>query len=158
MPLRASSLKYYMFRWRTSFLPFGPYTSTSALSTIKRRLLLLVLDAPQLLPPEGGGAAHPAGMGLQSLRGEGDAVPRGRRATRALVTMTRVLLQIVANYYGNRKVYEPVEGKRIHWAGGKLSPPPDTPECGFDHSGCPPEGTPRSLTSSSSLSSSSSSS
>ncbi|XP_064596016.1 atrial natriuretic peptide receptor 1-like isoform X3 [Liolophura sinensis] len=47
--------------------------------------------------------------------------------------------EVVANYYGNKKVYEPVTGKRIHWAGGRNSPPPDTPECGFDYSLCPPE-------------------
>lgn len=49
-------------------------------------------------------------------------------------------LQVVANYYGNRKQYEPVEGREIHWAGEKQGPPPDTPECGFDGSGCPSEG------------------
>ena len=48
--------------------------------------------------------------------------------------------QVVANYYGNRKIYEKVETNRIHWAGGRLDPPPDTPECGFDGSGCPPDG------------------
>ena len=48
--------------------------------------------------------------------------------------------QVVANYYGNRKIYEKVPEKRIHWAGGRLEPPPDTPECGFDGSGCPPDG------------------
>lgn len=48
--------------------------------------------------------------------------------------------QIVANFYGNRKMYEPVEGKEIHWAGGKKGPPPDEPQCGFDGSKCPPHG------------------
>ena len=48
--------------------------------------------------------------------------------------------QVVANYYGNRKDYEPVPTNRIHWAGGRLEPPPDTPKCGFDGSGCPPDG------------------
>lgn len=48
--------------------------------------------------------------------------------------------QVVANYYGNKKIYEPVEGKQIYWAGGRSSPPPDTPKCGFDGSGCPPDG------------------
>ncbi|PVD36191.1 hypothetical protein C0Q70_03166, partial [Pomacea canaliculata] len=46
--------------------------------------------------------------------------------------------KIVANFYGNRKMYEPVEGKEIHWAGGKKGPPPDEPQCGFDGSKCPP--------------------
>ncbi|KAK6176544.1 hypothetical protein SNE40_014809 [Patella caerulea] len=47
--------------------------------------------------------------------------------------------EVVANYYGNKKRYEPVQGKKIHWAGGRDSPPPDTPTCGFDGSKCPPE-------------------
>ncbi|ESO90424.1 hypothetical protein LOTGIDRAFT_191857, partial [Lottia gigantea] len=47
--------------------------------------------------------------------------------------------EVVANYYGNKKKYEPVVGKDIHWAGGLTSPPPDTPTCGFDGSKCPPE-------------------
>ncbi|XP_050396920.1 atrial natriuretic peptide receptor 1 isoform X2 [Patella vulgata] len=47
--------------------------------------------------------------------------------------------EVVANYYGNKKQYEPVPGKRIHWAGGRTGPPPDTPVCGFDGSLCPPE-------------------
>ncbi|KAK2179118.1 hypothetical protein NP493_512g02032 [Ridgeia piscesae] len=47
--------------------------------------------------------------------------------------------EVVANYYGNRKIYEPVPNKRIHWAGGRQTPPPDTPQCGFDGSGCPPD-------------------
>ncbi|ELT96795.1 hypothetical protein CAPTEDRAFT_124162 [Capitella teleta] len=46
---------------------------------------------------------------------------------------------VVANYFGNRKIYEPVRGKKIHWAGGRTEPPPDTPKCGFDGSGCPPD-------------------
>ncbi|XP_041349917.1 atrial natriuretic peptide receptor 1-like isoform X1 [Gigantopelta aegis] len=47
--------------------------------------------------------------------------------------------EVVANYYGNKKEYEPVPGKTIHWAGGRTSAPPDTPKCGFDNSKCPPE-------------------
>ncbi|XP_064645630.1 atrial natriuretic peptide receptor 1-like isoform X2 [Lineus longissimus] len=45
--------------------------------------------------------------------------------------------EVVANYYGNKKQYEAVAGKSIHWAGNKNEPPRDTPECGFDGSGCP---------------------
>ena len=52
----------------------------------------------------------------------------------------RVQLQVVANYYGNRKQYERVPGQDIYWAGGVVDPPPDTPQCGFDGSGCPPDG------------------
>ena len=48
--------------------------------------------------------------------------------------------QVVANYYGNLGYYEPVPGKSIHWPGGRDTPPPDTPECGFDGTGCPTQG------------------
>ncbi|KAH9523542.1 Nitrogen permease regulator 2 [Bulinus truncatus] len=46
--------------------------------------------------------------------------------------------KVVANYFGNIKQYEPVEGEEIYWAGGRTQPPPDTPTCGFDGSKCPP--------------------
>ena len=69
---------------------------------------------------------------------------RGRRCATAQVspplTALLMVLQVVANYYGNKKRYEPVEGKSIHWAGGRTDAPPDTPRCGFDGSKCPPEG------------------
>ena len=69
---------------------------------------------------------------------------RGRRCGSAQVTPSLIallmVLQVVANYYGNKKRYEPVEGKSIHWAGGRTDAPPDTPRCGFDGSKCPPEG------------------
>ncbi|KAK7476490.1 hypothetical protein BaRGS_00032238, partial [Batillaria attramentaria] len=54
--------------------------------------------------------------------------------------------QVVANYYGNRKKYEPVQGREIAWAGGMAHAPPDTPKCGFDGSKCPPEVNLQSLT------------
>ena len=62
------------------------------------------------------------------------------RVDRPPLTSSPLSVQVVANYYGNRKIYEPVPNKRIHWAGGRQSPPPDTPQCGFDGSGCPPDG------------------
>lgn len=43
---------------------------------------------------------------------------------------------VVANYY-NHSGLEYVQGKQIHWAGGRISPPPDKPKCGFDNSLCP---------------------
>ncbi|KAK6173996.1 hypothetical protein SNE40_017355 [Patella caerulea] len=49
---------------------------------------------------------------------------------------TSGLFEVVANYYGNRKHYEPVTGRTIHWAGGRTGPPTDVPECGFDGSKC----------------------
>lgn len=45
---------------------------------------------------------------------------------------------VVANFY-NRSGLEYVKGKQIHWAGGRTTPPPDKPECGFDNSLCPCE-------------------
>ncbi|CAG5131906.1 unnamed protein product, partial [Candidula unifasciata] len=47
--------------------------------------------------------------------------------------------EVVANYFGNERYYRRVEGKEIHWAGGRQGPPPDTPKCGFDGSKCPPD-------------------
>ena len=46
-------------------------------------------------------------------------------------------VQVVGNYNGSTKQYEAVKGRQIHWGGGQTSPPPDTPECGFDGSKCP---------------------
>lgn len=48
--------------------------------------------------------------------------------------------QLVANYFGTRRRYEPVEGKSINWGGDRTSPPPDVPRCGFDGKGCMVEG------------------
>lgn len=49
-----------------------------------------------------------------------------------------VLVQVVANYYGSRQRFEMV--RPIHWPGGLDRAPPDIPKCGFDGSGCPPDG------------------
>ncbi|CAG5121689.1 unnamed protein product, partial [Candidula unifasciata] len=49
------------------------------------------------------------------------------------------IFKVVANYFGNIKKYQPVDNVSIHWAGGRNEAPPDTPECGFDGSKCPPE-------------------
>lgn len=45
-------------------------------------------------------------------------------------------LEVVANYYHNNGLTF-VDGKSIHWAGGRKSPPADRPVCGFDNSLCP---------------------
>ncbi|XP_058797838.1 atrial natriuretic peptide receptor 1 isoform X3 [Phymastichus coffea] len=50
--------------------------------------------------------------------------------------------EIVANYYGANKTLEYIPGKRIHWSGDRLEPPPDTPTCGFDGSLCPDKSLP----------------
>ncbi|XP_041356301.1 atrial natriuretic peptide receptor 1-like [Gigantopelta aegis] len=47
--------------------------------------------------------------------------------------------EVVGTYDGRRKRYLPVEGKKIHWAGSRTTPPPDTPICGYDGSKCPPK-------------------
>ncbi|XP_025194513.1 atrial natriuretic peptide receptor 1 [Melanaphis sacchari] len=44
--------------------------------------------------------------------------------------------KIVANYIGKNQSLEYVPGMSIHWAGGRTSPPPDIPSCGFDNSLC----------------------
>ncbi|KAL5020578.1 hypothetical protein ScPMuIL_003470 [Solemya velum] len=64
-----------------------------------------------------------------------------RNADYSLLDMnpTTKEFEVVANYYGNTRQYKPVANKQIFWAGGRTSPPPDTPKCGFDGSKCPPE-------------------
>ncbi|KDR21693.1 Atrial natriuretic peptide receptor B, partial [Zootermopsis nevadensis] len=43
----------------------------------------------------------------------------------------------VANYIGATRTLEYVPDTKIHWAGDRTDPPPDTPTCGFDNSLCP---------------------
>ncbi|XP_055925455.1 atrial natriuretic peptide receptor 1-like isoform X2 [Argiope bruennichi] len=47
------------------------------------------------------------------------------------------VFEVVANYIGTEKQVVDEPGKSIHWAGNRQTPPPDTPECGFDNSKCP---------------------
>ena len=47
--------------------------------------------------------------------------------------------QVVAEYLGKDREYREVAGMAVHWAGGREGPPADTPRCGFDGSGCPPD-------------------
>lgn len=49
--------------------------------------------------------------------------------------------QVVANYSGTKKVYEPVRGVHILWPGGHTTPPKDTPQCGFKQELCSKYGT-----------------
>ncbi|XP_065214464.1 atrial natriuretic peptide receptor 1-like isoform X2 [Planococcus citri] len=44
--------------------------------------------------------------------------------------------RIVAHYIGVNQSLEYLSGVKIHWAGGRTEPPPDTPPCGFDNSLC----------------------
>ncbi|KAL3842511.1 hypothetical protein ACJMK2_020515 [Sinanodonta woodiana] len=39
--------------------------------------------------------------------------------------------EVVANYFGDSPYYTPLPGKQIHWAGGRLTAPPNEPLCGF---------------------------
>lgn len=45
-------------------------------------------------------------------------------------------LEIVANYFHTTGL-KFIDGKNIHWAGGRDGPPADKPKCGFDNSLCP---------------------
>ncbi|XP_057376143.1 atrial natriuretic peptide receptor 1-like [Daphnia carinata] len=66
-----------------------------------------------------------------------------RNADYSLLDMDSVtgVFQVVANYYGVSKQLVDVPGRRIHWAGDRNGPPPDTPTCGFDNKKCPDETT-----------------
>ncbi|XP_072161271.1 atrial natriuretic peptide receptor 1 isoform X3 [Bemisia tabaci] len=44
--------------------------------------------------------------------------------------------KVVAYYFGKTSKVEYLSGAKIHWPGGRTSPPPDTPKCGFDGSLC----------------------
>lgn len=46
-------------------------------------------------------------------------------------------VQVVATYVAANSSLQFIEDRPIHWAGGRTSPPPDTPVCGFDGSLCP---------------------
>lgn len=61
----------------------------------------------------------------------------GKKNMKSVKNIPISTFQIVANYYGANKTLEYVPGKSIHWSGGRLEPPPDTPKCGFDGSLCP---------------------
>ncbi|XP_054713715.1 atrial natriuretic peptide receptor 1-like [Uloborus diversus] len=47
------------------------------------------------------------------------------------------IFEVVANYIGTEKQVVDEPGKKFHWAGGRDSPPPDTPLCGYDKAKCP---------------------
>uniref|UniRef100_A0A8D8KW69 Guanylate cyclase n=2 Tax=Culex pipiens TaxID=7175 RepID=A0A8D8KW69_CULPI len=51
------------------------------------------------------------------------------------------MFEIVANYFHDGGLHF-VEGKTIHWSGGRLTAPPDRPTCGFDGSLCPDKSLP----------------
>ncbi|XP_030020680.1 atrial natriuretic peptide receptor 1 isoform X3 [Manduca sexta] len=45
--------------------------------------------------------------------------------------------EVVATYVAANSSLQFIEGRPIHWAGGRTTAPPDTPMCGFDGSLCP---------------------
>ncbi|XP_014371532.2 atrial natriuretic peptide receptor 1 isoform X2 [Papilio machaon] len=45
--------------------------------------------------------------------------------------------EVVATYIAANSSLQFIANRPIHWAGGRTTPPPDTPECGFDGSLCP---------------------
>ncbi|CAH2054244.1 unnamed protein product, partial [Iphiclides podalirius] len=45
--------------------------------------------------------------------------------------------EVVATYIAANSSLQFIANRPIHWAGGRNTPPPDTPECGFDGSLCP---------------------
>lgn len=51
------------------------------------------------------------------------------------------MFEIVANYFHDGGL-QFVEGKEIHWSGGKTKAPPDRPTCGFDGALCPDKSLP----------------
>ncbi|XP_063832442.1 atrial natriuretic peptide receptor 1-like isoform X3 [Ostrinia nubilalis] len=68
------------------------------------------------------------------IDGNGDRV-----ASYSLLDMNPVTskFEVVATYVAANSSLQFIPDRPIHWAGGRLMPPPDTPECGFDGSLCP---------------------
>ncbi|CAB1328233.1 unnamed protein product [Coregonus sp. 'balchen'] len=46
-------------------------------------------------------------------------------------TITGIQGDVIANYFGTNKAYEPVEGVQVYWPGGRKTPPKDTPDFDF---------------------------
>ncbi|XP_072933230.1 atrial natriuretic peptide receptor 1-like [Epargyreus clarus] len=77
---------------------------------------------------------------FQGITGEVIINENGDRvASYSLLDMnpTTSKFQVVATYVAANSSLQFVEHRPIHWAGGRETPPPDTPLCGFDGSLCP---------------------
>ncbi|XP_045504211.1 atrial natriuretic peptide receptor 1 isoform X1 [Colias croceus] len=77
---------------------------------------------------------------FQGITGEVIINENGDRvASYSLLDMnpTTSKFEVVATYIAANASLQFVENRPIHWAGGRTSPPPDTPRCGFDGSLCP---------------------
>ncbi|XP_043213182.1 atrial natriuretic peptide receptor 1-like, partial [Amphibalanus amphitrite] len=76
----------------------------------------------------------PGITGNVSIDGNGD-----RQADYSLLDMDPETgnFEVVANYYGDTQQLTMKENRSITWSGGRTSPPPDKPVCGFDGSLCP---------------------
>ncbi|CAB3233285.1 unnamed protein product [Arctia plantaginis] len=77
---------------------------------------------------------------FQGITGEVIIDANGDRvASYSLLDMNPVTskFEVVATYVAANSSLQFIEGRPIHWAGGRTTPPPDTPQCGFDGSLCP---------------------
>ncbi|CAH0678051.1 unnamed protein product [Spodoptera exigua] len=77
---------------------------------------------------------------FQGITGEVDINSNGDRvASYSLLDMNpnTSQFQVVATYVAADSTLQFIKDRPIHWAGGRTTPPPDTPVCGFDGSLCP---------------------
>ncbi|XP_049885554.1 atrial natriuretic peptide receptor 1 isoform X3 [Pectinophora gossypiella] len=80
------------------------------------------------------------GRTFQGITGEVVIDKNGDRvASYSLLDMNPLTskFEVVATYVAANSSLQFIKDRPIHWAGGRLTPPPDTPECGFDGSLCP---------------------
>ncbi|RVE44226.1 hypothetical protein evm_011125 [Chilo suppressalis] len=77
---------------------------------------------------------------FQGITGEVVIDDNGDRvASYSLLDMNPITskFEVVATYVAANSSLQFIPERPIHWAGGRLTPPPDTPECGFDGTLCP---------------------
>ncbi|CAG9793364.1 unnamed protein product [Diatraea saccharalis] len=77
---------------------------------------------------------------FQGITGEVVIDDNGDRvASYSLLDMNPVTskFEVVATYVAANSSLQFIPDRPIHWAGGRTTPPPDTPECGFDGTLCP---------------------
>ncbi|EZA53250.1 Atrial natriuretic peptide receptor, partial [Ooceraea biroi] len=128
---------------------FGNSSVSTFVTAFYDAVLLYALALKESLPTEKSGEVNLDGGNLtrrmwgksfKGITGDVNIDENGDRiADYSLLDMDphTSRFEIVANYYGANKTLEYIPGKQIHWAGGRLEPPPDTPTCGFDGSLCP---------------------
>ncbi|CAK1594039.1 unnamed protein product [Parnassius mnemosyne] len=82
---------------------------------------------------------------FQGITGEVIIDANGDRvASYSLLDMNPITskFEVVATYIAANSSLQFIANRPIHWAGGRDTPPPDTPECGFDGSLCPDKSLP----------------